>query len=153
MHPSKIKGVFVHVPLSCLDNTTRPWPPAPSSQLTTAIMYLCDKSPVYTTPPVSLTEPRVHLSRTFIYYCLVSSPRPQSHRRISGKHSFTGVLDSPQHCIMFRLQRNVMVSQRDEVLTYNYSPVGPWHGGVRPGQLGQHPAERLFYRDAVTQQN
>lgn len=119
----KDKRGFVHVLLSCLDNTTRPWPPALTSQLTTAIMYLCDKSPVYMTPPVSLTKQRV--SCTLVDHCLASSPRPQSHRRISGKHSFTGVLDSPQHCIMFRLQRNVMVSQRDEVLTYNYSPVGP----------------------------
>lgn len=125
MLSSKIKGFFVHVPLSCLDNTTRPWPPALTSQLTTAIMYLCDKSPVYMTPPVSVTKQRVHLSHAFEDLCLVSSPRPQSHRRISVKHSFTGVLDSPQHCIMFMLHRNVMVSQRDEVLTYNYSPVGP----------------------------
>lgn len=60
---------------------------------------------------------------SFVDHCLASSPRPQSHRRISGKNSFTRVLDSPQHCIMFRLPRNATVSQRDGVLTYNYSPL------------------------------
>lgn len=119
------RGFFVHVSLSCLDNTACPWPPASTSQLTTAIMYLCDECPVYMTPLAPVTKHRVHLSHTFAGHCLAFSPRPQSHRRISGKHSFTGVLDSPQHCIMFRQQRNVMVSQKDEVLTYNYSPVGP----------------------------
>lgn len=152
----KDKRSFVlSAPLSILDNTTRLWPPAPTRPLTTPIMNPCDKCPLY----ILLESLYCHQCSS-VHLCTFLDPTlprpltpPSSHRRISGTNSYAEVLDSPQLCIMFGERRNVVVSQRDEVLTYNYSLVGPWNGGVRSGQLGQHPVEALCNGHAVTQQN
>lgn len=38
-YPQRQKGFSVRAPLCCRDNTIQPWPPAPTSQLTTARMF------------------------------------------------------------------------------------------------------------------
>lgn len=38
-YPQRQKGFLGRVPLCCLDNTIQPWPPAPTSPLTTGRMF------------------------------------------------------------------------------------------------------------------
>lgn len=38
-YPERQKGFLGRVPLCCLDNAIQPWPPAPTSQMTTARMF------------------------------------------------------------------------------------------------------------------